>query len=216
MTSPGVYLDANVFKFAASELRRFVPEETHLTWGSHEITVDVHRLEQIDPNDSIKSPSLKDEAFLLKRVAELAVLGRIRCYVQVETQLEVWGLPNMDSESGLFYGAEIHEVDAPIQYDRVIAVAFRDSHEIQFDFLCSIDHPRFLELQRVTGAFQGLRPPNRNQLLDAWHLWCAEGCAATHFLTLDSKLARLCAGHRSRPRVRVVLPAQLLGELDAA
>jgi hypothetical protein len=88
----------------------------------------------------------------------------------------------------------------------------------QFDFLCSLKHERFVELQRATGAFQGEdQLPNRNQLLDAFHLWCAESANAKYFLTMDDKLAKVVAKSKKvTPNVTLVRPRNLLAALIVA
>jgi hypothetical protein len=81
------------------------------------------------------------------------------------------------------------------------------------NFLKSITHPRFLQLQRACGAFQG-DSVKENQLADAFHIWCAEAANASHFLTTDFTLANLVRRHRTAPpQVRVVAPSELLDEL---
>lgn len=96
----------------------------------------------------------------------------------------------MDSKSGHFYGARCESIRAPIPYDRVIADS-SDMSDLQFNFLAGLKTRRFAEIQKMTGAYQGARPPNRNQLVDAFQLWCAEFDTCTHFLTLDFKLVAL-------------------------
>ncbi len=56
----------------------------------------------------------------------------------------------------------------------------------QYNFLRSLDHGRFLELRRICGAEQGQKV-NRNQLLDAFHLWCAEFNRCEYFLSLAAR-----------------------------
>jgi hypothetical protein len=70
-----------------------------------------------------------------------------------------------------------------------------------------LNDKRFLELQKITGAFQGKRGVQRNQLLDAFHLWCAEHNKCDFFLSLDFKLATHTKG---RVPVLIVRPSQLL------
>ena len=48
----------------------------------------------------------------------------------------------------------------------MIAGVFDDPKELQFEFLLGLHHERFMELQKLTGAHQGQRKANRNQLLD--------------------------------------------------
>jgi hypothetical protein len=65
----------------------------------------------------------------------------------------------------------------------------------------------------MCGAEQG-NDVNRNQLLDAFHLWCAEHRDCDYFLSLDFKLAQMTANSRQKLRCRVVLPSELLAALD--
>lgn len=135
--------------------------------------------------------------------------------MQWETRLESWGLRNMDSQTGLFYGAEIETIDAPIQYSRVMVSAGMDADRLQYDFLARQEHPRFKELQKATGAYQGLKPLNRNQLLDAFHFWCAEHNSCDYFLTLDFTLVHmLSTAHQRRPSTTIAVTAsELLGKI---
>ena len=94
-------------------------------------------------------------------------------------------------------------VEAPITYSRVVFGGPSDFRVLQFDFLAKLKSQRFVELQRVTGAYQGDRGLNRHQLLDAFHLWCAEHNRCDYFLTLDFKLIRMLRSRQSSVRVRV-------------
>src|SRR5690606_28060434 len=58
-----------------------------------------------------------------------------------ETRLESWGIPSMDSQDGLFYGADIEYTPAPVAYGRVILGGGSDYREMQADFLRSLNHP---------------------------------------------------------------------------
>src|SRR6202035_657880 len=109
--------------------------------------------------------------------------GRVEFLINIETQMEIWGLPNLDSETGRFYGAARRVVEAPADYNRIMFGGNASYKEEQFNFLRSLQHDRFLELQRVTGAYQGEVEINRNQLLGAFHLWCAEHNASDFFLS---------------------------------
>lgn len=211
-----VYIDTNVFKFSATQLLRLVPRQQALNWGGRTHRVVVHDLVDLNPNDSISNPGLKDEADLLPKLAEWGKIGRVEYVIQSETLFESWGLPNMDSSTGRFYGSPYTTVDAPITYSRVVVGGNGDPTEMQLDFLKSIRSERFLELQRMTGAYQGEGKLNRNQLLDAFHLWCAEHNSCDYFLTLDFKLIRALQQNRKRQlSVRVVRPSELLAAIDS-
>ncbi|HEV2176763.1 MAG TPA: hypothetical protein VGW33_06140 [Terriglobia bacterium] len=211
MKSLKVYIDTNVLKFSAIRLPRPRPREQEINgWGRvHKVTV--HEPVDVNPNDFIKDPGLKAEVELLPELAEAGKRGQLRYVMQMETRIEGWGIPNMDSATGLFYGAPIRACDAPIKYSRMIAGGIEGPKNMQFEFLTRISSKRFLELQKLTGVYQGKGNLNRNQLLDAFHLWCAEHSKCDYFLTLDFKLIGLLQGNfKSQLQVKALRPSALL------
>jgi hypothetical protein len=129
----------------------------------------------------------------------------------METIFESWGLPKMGSATGGFYRAPYEMVDAPIKYYRVLIGMGIDSKEMQIKFLSGIKNKRFIELQKMTGAYQGKHEINRSQLLDAFHIWCAEHNKCDFFLTLDFKLLKVIRKNmKTEPIVHVVRPSELL------
>jgi hypothetical protein len=185
-------------------------------WGGREQIVTVHDPVVLNPNDKIENASLKAEAALLEQVATLGKKGLVSFLINIETQMEVWGLPNLDSESGQFYGVPLERVEAPVRYGRIMFGASCDYKQDQFDFLRLLRDDRFDNLQRITGAYQGSARVNRNQLLDAFNLWCAEHHRCQYFLSLDFKLARVIGRSKSKPVVPVVRPSELLSALNCS
>jgi hypothetical protein len=185
-----------------------------LNWGGHTQEVIVHDLVTVNRNDRITNGELKREADLLPRLAELGKAHRIHYVINVETQFESWGLRNMDSASGRFYNTPLETVEAPVQYGRVMIGAGVDPEQEQFSFLASLKHPRFVELQKMTGAYQGAGKLNRNQLLDAFHLWFAEHNYCSFFLTLDFKLLRVLQKSKRKLNVKAVKPSELMAEVN--
>jgi hypothetical protein len=92
----------------------------------------------VNTNDQLADPELRREAGLLPQVAALAAKGIAGFFIDIETQIEVCGLPDLDSETGMFCGARHTVVDAPVQYGRVIFSGSTDFKEEQFNFLCSL------------------------------------------------------------------------------
>ncbi|OGP41631.1 MAG: hypothetical protein A2090_06470 [Deltaproteobacteria bacterium GWD2_42_10] len=84
---------------------------------------------------------------------------------------------------------------------------------MQFNFLSSIKNKRFLELQKMTGAYQGAKKLNRNQLLDAFHIWCAEHNKCDYFLTLDFKLVNVIRRQKGATLSELVTPSELMNKL---
>lgn len=207
------YVDANVFKFAATELPRLVPRKQTITWGDRTHEIVVHDIVTVNLNDGIKNSELRREADLLPKLAELGKAKRLQYVINAETEFESWGLRDMDSAAGRFYNTPLERVDAPVRYGRVMIGGDMDPGQAQFRFLASLAHPRFLQLQKITGAYQGPDKLNRNQLLDAFHLWCAEHSECSFFLTLDFKLIRVLRRSKHKVRVNAVTPSELLAEL---
>ncbi len=206
-----VYLDANVFKFSATKLPRFFPRDQEINWGGHIFTAKVHDIGHLNPNDGIANPELKAEADLLPAIAELVKSRKIVAVSQVETWYETWRMKNMDSESGKFYGADVGECKPPLEYGRIVIGAGVDFRRGQLDFISSISHSRFLEIQKVVGAHQGPGKKNSNQLLDAFAIWCAETDACDAFLSLDFSLAQMVARDRKkRVRLPILRPSELI------
>lgn len=208
-----VYIDTNVLKFSATQLPRFLPREATLNWGGRLQRLVVHDQVTINPNDRISNPELKREAELLPKIADLAKRQVIGCYMNFETLLESWTIRNMDSKTGCFYDAPIQKVSAPVEYERITFGGSKKGIDGQYNFFCSLTEPRFLEWQKATGAYQGKKPRHRQQLADAFHLWCAEHNNCDFFLTLDFKLINVLKRSRLHSSVKAIEPSELLAEL---
>jgi len=177
-----------------------------------------------DPAESVVGTRLHTEIEAIGRVVELRRSGVIELVWNVETHLEYL----RQVPSGFFgysvaelLAAGIEYVDAPIRYFRSgpIVPALDGSGESprdeQLRFLRGLKQQRFLELQRATGANQGARVVDR-QLLDAFHLWCAEHASSEFFLTTDFKLINHVRRTKRRPpKVTVVGPSELLAAVTA-
>jgi hypothetical protein len=112
----------------------------------------------------------------------------------------------MDSTTGNLFRDHLEIVSPPVKYGRILFGGI-DYKRAQFNFLLSLKHKRFLELQRITGAYQGKGKFDRNQLLDAFHLWCAEHNSCDFFLSLDFKQAKIIEKAKSKLPVPVVRPS---------
>jgi hypothetical protein len=184
-----------------------------VNWGGRQFSVTVHKAAVSYPIESINNAELKNEAKVLPTIAALARDGTIELVVQNETLVEYCGLPRISGKP--FFGAPLEKVQAPFEYGRSVFAADQETEKLQYEFLARIKDARFIELQKACGAYQGTIPPPRNQLLDAFHVWCAETSESRYFLTCDMSLVRYVARQKKQiPAVRVVLPSQLLAELQ--
>ena len=142
MKPPKVYIDTNVLKFSSTQLPRLRPRQQKINWGSREHEVTVHDFVDVNPNDFIKNQELKKEAELLPALAEVGKRGWVKYVIQMETLLESWGIPNMDSATGRFYGTQCDTVDAPIKYGRVVFGGLDDTRDYRHQFQSQPYHLR--------------------------------------------------------------------------
>jgi len=212
---PCAYVDANVYKFAATALPRLFPRKQIIDWGNTTSEHHYYELRYLNPNDRIQDSALRSEVDLIETVADHVKLGRLRAVINLETTVETWGLPKMDSESGRLYGATVDNVPAPIRSNRILCSAGRGFDELQQRFLRRLKNPRLLELQKLTGGYQGEDRYNSNQLLDAFGIWCAEHNGCEFFLTLDRTLINHLRRRKQRQLyTRVVWPSELLSVIQ--
>lgn len=210
MSSPVVFIDTNIMKFSATKLRRLRPRMQKLKWGNQEIETEVNDIVFVNPNKLITNPKIKYEVEYLPLLAAAGKNHKAKYVSQFEADFESWGIPNMDSIDGRFYGSPISWIEAPIEYNRVFMSWQEDGRDLQYDFLSGINNQRFIEIQKLTGAYQGKGKRNKNQLLDAFHLWCAEHAECDYFLTLDLKLIKMVSTNTKRSvNIKVVHPSEL-------
>ena len=179
--------------------------------------VTVNDSAEIDPTSKITAEPLRTEINLLSDIAKLAKAGYIELLSHFEMELELLQIQLLGRSRSEFDGINIQRVEGPVRYARMLtswqALPTESAKSLQIAFLKGLQHSRYHELQRGCGAHQGGQI-NGNQLIDAFHIWCAESGGASHFLTTDLKLIRLTRQHRtSPPRVRVLTPSELLQEL---
>ncbi len=212
MSQLRIFLDASVMKFAVD--RRIVAwkEKVTFNWGGREMTAPVTRWGEDFPHERAH-PVMREHSLTIPLIAHLARRERIELMTHTEALSEFWGLPATRDPRGLFLGAPVDRASDPISYSPVVIGGVKTPEQRRYDFLSSLTHPRFLELQRVTGA-NNPGPRRANQLADAFHIWTAEEAGADYLLTTDLRLVRSAATNRpEKPRIGVVAPRQLIREL---
>ena len=212
------FLDTSILKFSIVSLTRLVPRRQNLLLNNKEIKPRTYKIANICPHDKIKNEDLYKEIKLLLQIANLAKEGEIELFTHFETIFELWGLPDTFGQRKTYFDdVEIKKVHAPVEYSRVFILPGIDPKDSQFQFLKGINDARFTELQKATGAYQGKDKFNRNQLLDAFHIWCAEHNNCDFYLTLDLTLIK----HLDRQvkhiiKTEVVRPSLLLNRYNTA
>lgn len=209
-----IYVDTSAVKFSVARRTVYRPRWQTINWGGTDFTAEVFDRVELDVLSNVDNKELKSEAKFLRLIADAERTGKVRLFMGSETNLEVMGLPKLDSIDGYFFGADIKFAPAPVRYGRVImGVGLGSAKDLQYEFLRSLKHARFIQLQKMTGAYQGKLPPNRNQLLDAFHLWCAEYNECAYFLTLDFSLQKVVKRSKGELRTLVSRPSEVADAL---
>ena len=188
-----------------------------INWGDFKNNTTVHDYIEINQKNSIKNAKLKYEVNLLSSLSKYETSCLIKFFIQAETLFESWGIPNMDSKTGLFYNMPIKHIEAPIQYSRALLSYDQGQNpkEMQFNFLSNLKNKRFKQIQKIVGAYQGKERLNHNQLLDAFHIWCTEHNKCDYFLTLDFKLIKMVSNCQSQQiMVNLITPSKLIKKLN--
>jgi hypothetical protein len=224
-----VFLDTSTLKYAVDELMRLVKVANTISWPNGE-TIDwpIYEVRTIYPNEKLTGnrEGLRQETYNLPFIAQLARAGHIHLLCHLEVLLELGGLPKTSDPRGRFYGAPIEMVNSPFQYGRVLGRSswlglptdgnyehLKPWKRRAVEFFGRVGDHRFKELQIACGAYQGSKVAP-NQLLDAFHVYCAEKAGADFFLTCERVLVDQVRGHkRYPPKVAVVRPSDLLREL---
>lgn len=207
-----VFIDTNVFKFAAVKKRVFLKKKSSVNWGGQEIEADIHEQYTLNATDKIRNDIQRRDAVLIPYCAYAGICGAINYVIHHEVEMEIWRVKGMTSSSGRFFGCPVEQLEVPgYRFSRVIAGgghSFRDHLRI---FLSNFSDPRFVEISKKVGGFQGQgNPINLNQSVDAFHLWCAEKLDAEYFLTMDYKLKRMLSKQGFVLKCKVVTPFELL------
>jgi len=224
---PRIFLETNALKFASERILRGYRIPKVVRWGSAAIMIPMVRWYEEYPNLRLdrRQWRLILEISCLPSIAWMARKGRVELLCTDEVVTELRGLPKTDDPRGLFYGAPITWVKAPAYttgsglLERLLQPRPQrhpNARERQLEFMGRVQRQRFLELQKATGAYQGPgKPPHRNQLWDAFHVWSAESAEADYFLTLDMRLLRHLAQHRRfPPLIPCLSPLALLRRLE--
>lgn len=205
---PRVFVETSTIKFATNSRTILRPRHKTVELGGQKLSWVEHDIVEINPNDRLGDQAFRAEVDLLPKVAELAKVGRIELLSHLEVFDELMDITLVGRHRNVLLEAPRRMVESPLVYSRALL-----GRERRVAFLGRIRHTRFLELRKACGANQG-GGVNENQLVDAFHFWCAEHGGATHFLTCDLKLTRLLRNNRRfRSTVRPVSPSELVEEI---
>ncbi|WP_137157319.1 hypothetical protein [Rhizobium sp. FKL33] len=207
-----VFVDTNILKFSAVKKHVYRKKKTTINWGGAEFQADIYEPHTVNDLQKIKNEVQRRDALFLCMLAYAGISELLNFYFHRAVDLEAWGLPGMASPSGRFFGCPVHDVPDPHPpRSRIISGGNKEPKEHSLDFISSIKHPRFVELMKMTGAYQGKnRPLNLNQALDAYHIWCAESANIDYFLTMDYSLKRVVEHSKTETSVKIVTPDQLI------
>lgn len=185
MHVPSVFIDTCVFK-AAHRTLRFGKLEGVRTESGELVGKRVPIIEYTH-NDKIGDLAYRRECGLVEDVAQVIASGKLTAVTSVEVLLEFVGLPKtFPGTGGMLYGAEYEFIPTPVSFDLQLTSKREDlRHRLE-----AITDPRYCEIRKQVGAFQGRKKVRLNQLFDALMLWTAETAGCEYFLTVEKKLLR--------------------------
>ncbi len=208
-----VFVDTNILKFSAVKKHVFQTRKSMVNWGGEDFETEFREPYTTNDLHKITNEVQKRDAVFLAMLAYAGISERLTFFIHREVELESLGLPGMASPSGRFFGCPLEKVGDPdgTLQSRTVFGGNKTPKEHLQDFVSQIEHKRFVELAKATGAYQGKHKPlNLNQALDAYHIWCAESASIDYFLTMDYKLQRVLGHSTVKTSVKVVTPDQLL------
>ncbi|NBB70454.1 MAG: hypothetical protein GVY33_09035 [Alphaproteobacteria bacterium] len=196
--SPHIFLDTNIFKFAARKKKVRVPHRERVEWGEIVEDIDVYRPYVHNSIHRIRDKKQRMDALYIPMLAFSGIQGHAIFWTHNEVNIEMSGIPGMSNIHGLFYNCPINRLPSPEgERYRIIAGENKTLDEHTLDYLSNIEHKRYKEIAKFTGGFQGKsRKMNRNQALDAYHLWCAERSQMDYFVTMDYKLIKIIKNNK--------------------
>lgn len=203
-----VFLDTCVHKHAIRGRELLRRRAGALTW----------QLVEEDPVDERGvAGEIRREIDLLDDVAALARAGSVRLVTHLEAVWELLGNLQPGRSRLVFDGLSVEKIGNPVPYTRSLTPfpgSSATARSLTIDFLRGLRHPRYMELRRACGAYQGELPVPPNQLMDSFLVWCADDAGADYFLTTDLKLVRTVRACKSvRLDVAVVAPSELLAAI---
>jgi len=206
---PRIFLDTTIHKHGIRSRDFLRRSHDSITW----------QLVAEDPVDVRGVASgTRAEIDLLAEVARLARVGQIQLVTHLEAVWELAGNLLLGPRQSIFGGIPVEHVGNPIPYSRRLTPFLGEGETVRSltaAFLASLRDPRYLEIRRACGAFQGDRPSPPNQMMDAFLIWCADVAQVPYFLTTDLKLVRTVRLCKSVAlSTRVVSPSQLMDALE--
>lgn len=190
-----VFVDTSALKAAHDSQLLFLPRRQILDWGHTKTEVTVHDL--VYHNQNVRLREKGNESAFRNRtanrfVARLAAERKIQLVVSDEVCFEAMGVPRVDFT---YFNAPLGRAISPAMHAGMTIDGSGVGH--LHNALCGIRDKRFVELQKLAGAYQGADVrPQRNQLLDAYHIWTGEVAGADYLLTHDEKLVRMWKSSR--------------------
>ena len=150
-----VFIDTNILKFSVIKKHVYRRKKITINWGGTDLDTEYGEPYTVNELHRIKNEVLKRDAVFLGMLAHAGISELLSFYIHREVVLETWGLPGMANPSGRFYGCPIDEVPDPIgPQSRIVFGGNKISKEHIQDFVCSIKHPRYAELTKMTGRFR--------------------------------------------------------------
>jgi len=207
-----IFVDTSIVRFADRERELWLKQKSTVRWGPTTQKIEIivpHTERPLEKLNTGEHAQAYADARLIERVEELAKAKLIVLCWHLETHLEyirhrplgISAPPILDL---------IEPAHCPIYYGRMLVSPF-DHEDKQLEFLRGLQHPEFEKWKALVGARPGTKR-ERNQLMDAWHLWSGDHNHCDYFLTMDYRLIESVRARKCTSPMRIVAPTQFLEE----
>jgi len=205
-----VFLDTTVVRNSQQKRVVWDEEPQLINWGGREFEVPVFTPHELTPNEKFKNQgNLKAyrDAKRIQYIEKIARLKLIKLLWHFELHWEFISRRKM-SKGTPSICQYIEAANSPLLYGRTVASAF-SNEDHQFEFLKKLTHPRYDEWKAAANVISGSKR-EKNQLLDAFHLWTAEHNWCDYFVTMDYKLIETVAQSSIKSSLVLVCPTEFI------
>lgn len=203
------FLDNCVIRNSQAVRREWGEVLETINWGGQEFTLPIQRSHDRFPTEKFRAtnPEAFRDAQSIGGIERLARWRLVRLFWHFELRWEFLARRKID-QGAVTITEQLEEAHCPLFYGRIVAEAFSKTDH-QLEFLRGLRHPRFDEWKEASGVIAGSRR-ERNQLLDAFHLWTAEHNWCDYFVTMDYALIQTVARSHLKTAMRLAPPRAFL------
>jgi hypothetical protein len=209
-----IFVDTSIARFADRKREVWLKQKETIRWGKGLQEVEIARPHTFYPLEKLNNEQdahTYADALLIEKVEDLARAKLITLCWHFETHWEFIRNKTLGIPAPAILDL-IEKANCPIYYGRPLTSPFHDNTDEQLEFLRRLKLSEYEKWKKLVGGAEPNTKRERNQLMDAWHLWSADHNHCEYFLTMDYTLIRSVGSRKNDSKLRVVAPTQFLDE----